>query len=75
MANLAIGTSSYGEAFEVLKSLNGNAETLRTGHAQARDALISDCFRLVASLETPSETFMRTLWTHVCASGGLIPLY
>lgn len=60
------GETGYGEAFDVLQSLNKNAEALRGGDKQARDALVADCLRMVASLETPGEAFMRIMWTHVC---------
>ncbi len=67
MTQSSNGTASYDEAFDVLQCLNKNAEAFRGGDKQARDALVSDCLRLVASLETPGEAFMRIMWTHVCS--------
>lgn len=64
MTELTNRTATHEAAFDVLSELNKNAEQLRKGNAQVRDALISDCFRLVAELETPGEAFMRILWTH-----------
>ncbi|KAK5944194.1 hypothetical protein PMZ80_003475 [Knufia obscura] len=64
MAQVNNGIGIHDEASDVLQSLNKNAEALRAGNKQARDAMVSDCFRLVASLETPGEAFMRIMWTH-----------
>ena len=65
MARQSNGAETHDEAFDVLQSLNKNAEAFRGGDKQARDALVADCFRMVASLETPGEAFMRIMWTHV----------
>lgn len=59
------GTTGYEAALDVLNSLNTRAEAVRLGDQKARDAMIADCFSLIAKLETPSETFIRTMWTHV----------
>jgi len=66
MTQMTNGITSHDQAFDVLQSLNKSAEAMRGGDKQARDALVADCFRLVASLETPGEAFMRIMWTHVC---------
>lgn len=68
MARQSNGTRNHNEAFDVLQSLNKNAEAFRGGDKQARDALVADCFRMVASLETPGEAFMRIMWTHVSST-------
>ena len=66
MTQMTNGVTSHDQAFDVLQSLNKSAEAFRGGDKQARDTLVADCFRLVASLETPGEAFMRIIWTHVC---------
>jgi len=58
-------TTSHEAAFDVLKTLNTDAEALRSGDQKARDAMIADCFALIAKLETPEETFVRNMWNSV----------
>lgn len=56
---------SNDEAFDSLQRLNKNAEALRGGDSRAREAMIADCFSLIAGLERPNETLTRLMWPYV----------
>ena len=58
------GESSSDNISRLVQSLSNNAGDLRTGDAKARDAMITDAFRLIAALETPHETFLRISWQY-----------
>ena len=53
------------EASGSLHRLNKNAEALRGGNPRAREAMIADCFSLIADLETTYETITRLIWPYV----------
>lgn len=57
--------ASNDDAFESLERLNKNAEALRKGDTRAREAMIADCFSLMADLENPNETFVRLIWPYL----------
>lgn len=61
----SINGTGNNETFESLQRLNKNAEALRNGNSKAREAMVADCFSLIADLETPNETFVRLMWPYL----------
>lgn len=68
------GAMDHQDALKMLSSLNQKADALRAGDEKARDAMVAECLALAAKLETPSETFMRVMWSHVSKPPGLFPV-
>lgn len=66
MASTTNGSVKYeAQAFEVLGDIQKHAEAMKNGDPKARDSLVADCFKMIAALETPGETFMRIMWNYV----------